>query len=90
MRNLPSRCSNPTSSIPVGFDWHGIGYLNVSILTKESQGVVAAQRLNDVVTGLEFLIPDYKIECDGRFALGSVLRMAWHCREGKNPSESNS
>jgi hypothetical protein len=75
----------------VGFDWYSKGYLlNVSVLTPESQGVVGEQRLYDVVAGLEFLIPDQKVERDGCFDLGPILRMAWHCREGENQSENNS
>jgi len=65
---------------PVGFDWNGKGYLlNVSVLTPESQGVVGEQRLYDIVAGLDFLIPDDKIEGDGCFDLGSILRMAGYC-----------
>jgi len=50
-------------STRVGLDWHSKNYLlNIAALTAESQCFVVVQGLNDVVTSLELLSPDNKVE----------------------------
>jgi hypothetical protein len=75
----------------VALDWHGKGYLlNISILTAKSQRLLVEQGLDDVIPGLEFPIPDNKIEWYGYVDPSGILRVGWHRRKGKIQSEKKS